>query len=394
MKIIGRLVGTDRTVRLSLDQSIVCGIEDIKTLSDVWICPGLVDIQVNGYRGHDVRAPDVDEQTIYQMLKELWAEGITACCPTVTTGPEERIVNSLRAVSAARRIDPILARAIPCAHVEGPHISAEDGPRGAHDLGSLRPPDIAEFHRWQEASAGVVGVVTLAPELPGAPEYIDEIVRSGVIAAIGHTSARPEDIARAVSAGARLSTHLGNGAHAQINRHPNYIWEQLANDRLMASFVADGFHLPATTLTAMVRAKSVRRSILVSDSVALAGNSPGRYVGPMGAPVELTADGRLSLAGTTLLAGAVRSLRECLAWAVYGVGVPLSHAVAMASANPARLLGAGVIPPRPIRVGGSTDLTLLRLDAEREKIEVVATIVGGVAVYTTGDAPIEDGASD
>jgi N-acetylglucosamine-6-phosphate deacetylase len=389
MRIIGRLSGTRRTVQLTLDRSIVREVSDVDTVSDVWICPGLVDIQNNGYRGQDVRAENVDAYTIQRLVTAQWEQGVTAVCPTVTTGPEERIVASLRAIAAARRLDPLVARAVVCAHVEGPHLSAEDGPRGAHDARFLRPPDVAEFERWQKASGGAVGIVTLAPELPGALAYVDAVTRSGVVAAIGHTGARPDDITRAVSAGARLSTHLGNGAHAQLARHPNYIWEQLADDRLMASFIADGHHLPAATLLAMVRAKGYGRSILVSDSVALAGRPPGRYQGPTGTPVELTAQGRLSLAGTTLLAGAVRSLRECLAWAVYGAGLPFSHAVAMASTNPARVFRRGLIARRSVRAGNAADLTLLRLDRERRDVEVVATIVGGVVVHRTSHAPIE-----
>ena len=389
MNVIGRVSGTPHTVRLTLDGSTVSAVKEVDTASDVWICPGLVDIQNNGYRGHDVRDEDVDGHTIHRLVTAQWEEGVTAVCPTVTTGSDERMVASLRAIAAARRIDPLVARAVPCAHVEGPHLSAEDGPRGAHDTRFLRPPDVAEFERWQKASGGAVGIVTVAPELPGAAPYVEAVTRGGAVAAIGHTAATPDDIARAVSAGARLSTHLGNGAHAQLARHPNYIWEQLANDRLMASFIADGHHLPPATLTAMVRAKGYGRSILVSDSVALAGRPPGRYQGPTGMPVELTAQGRLSLAGTTLLAGAVRSLRECLAWAVYGAGLPFSRAVAMASTNPARVFRKGLMARRSVRVGNAADLTLLRLHPDRRDVEVVATIVGGVVVHRTSHAPIE-----
>jgi len=389
MRLIGRLAGADRTIQLTLDGSVVSDIVDIDTKSDVLICPGLVDIQNNGYGGHDVRAPDVDQYTIQRLVASLWKQGVTAVCPTVTTGPEGRIVQSLQAIATARKSDPLMERAIPCAHVEGPHLSAEDGPRGAHDLRFLRPPIVEEFRRWQKASNGVVGIVTLAPELPGAVPYIKAIVASGVVAAIGHSAADPADIGRAVSAGARLSTHLGNGCHAQIPRHPNYIWEQLADDRLMASFIADGHHLPPATFTAMLRAKGPDRSILVSDSVALAGSAPGPHLGPMGAQLELSADGRLSLAGTSLLAGAVRSLRECLAWAVYGAGLNIGHAVAMASTNPSLLFRPAVLPRRSVQVGSSADLTLLRLDPDHKDIKVVATIVGGVAVHQISDAPIE-----
>lgn len=389
MKLIGRIPGTGRTVEVSVDGATITAVREVATSTDVWICPGLVDIQNNGYAGHDVRASDVDADTIAHLVTALWAQGITAVCPTATTGPEEKIVQSLRAIASARETDPLLARAIPCAHVEGPYLSAEDGPRGAHDLTSLRNPDVEEFTRWQQAGRGVVGIVTLAPESPGAPDYIRSIAKAGVVPAIGHTAADSAQIGAAVSAGARLSTHLGNGAHAKITRHPNYIWDQLADDRLMASFIADGHHLPASTLVAMVRAKGRTRSILVSDSVAIAGSPPGRYRGPMGAEVELDADGRLSLAGTSLLAGAVRNLRECLARAVYGAGFDFAHAVAMAAANPARLLGSRRLARRSISPGAGADITLLTLDPDRATIDAAATVVGGVVVHAVSDAPIE-----
>ena len=389
MKLIGQLLGTERTVEVTLDGAHVSGVRDVDTTTDVCICPGLIDIQNNGYGGHDVRAADVDAETVRQLVTSLWAQGVTAVCPTVTTGPEEKMVRSLQAIAAARDADPLVARAIPCAHVEGPYLSPEDGPRGAHDLKSLRLPDVAEFARWQEAGRGVVGIVTLAPELPGAPAYIQEIVNRGVVASIGHTAATAADVAAAVAAGARLSTHLGNGAHAKIDRHPNYIWDQLADDRLMATFIADGHHLPASTLRAMVRAKGYQHSILVSDSVALAGSPPGRYHGPRGADVELTMDGRLSLAGTTLLAGAVRNLRECLAWAVFGAGISFSRAVTMASTNPARVLRQRALRRGALRAGATADLTLLRLDPARSAIEATATVVAGVVVHETENAPIE-----
>ena len=388
MEVIGRIAGTGRTVRLTITGAVVTDVTDVATESDVLVCPGLVDIQSNGYGGHDVRAMGIDDQTIHDFVASLWAEGVTAVCPTVTTGPEDRMIASLQAIAAARKADPLVARAIPCAHVEGPYLSAEDGPRGAHDSRFLRLPDLVEFERWQRASQGVVGIVTLAPELAGAAEYIRGVSQQGVVAAIGHTAATPDDVRRGVEAGAQLSTHLGNGAHLRIARHPNYIWEQLAQDRLMASFIADGHHLPASTLTAMLRAKGPRRSILVSDSVAVAGKPPGRYTGPTGLAVELTVDGRLELSGTKMLAGAVRNLRECLSWAMYGAGVALTQAVAMASTNPARLLRT--IARQPIRVGANADLTLLRLRPEQAAVDAVATIVGGVVVHQLSDAPIGD----
>jgi N-acetylglucosamine-6-phosphate deacetylase len=327
-----------------------------------WVLPGLVDLQVNGHGGLDVNAEGLTTDTVHRLAIAQARAGITAFCPTIITASERRIVEALGVIALARAEDSFTRGAIPCVHVEGPHLCAEDGPRGAHDPAYLRPPDLAEFRRWQDACDGLVGIVTLAPELPGAPAYIAELAARGVIPAIGHTAATPDQITAAVKAGARMSTHLGNGAHAMIRRHPNYLWAQLAADELSAGFIADGHHLPADTFTAMVRAKGVGRSVLVSDSAALAGCPPGEYPTPVGGRVTITDDGRLTLTGSDLLAGSARSLAECLAWAVTRGGLPLADAVTMASANPNRLLGRR----------DTADLVVLN-----DRLEVELTVVGG-----------------
>jgi hypothetical protein len=180
------------------------------------------------------------------------------------------MVQTLRIISAARRHDPQIAAAIPGIHIEGPYISAEDGPRGAHDPAYIRDPDVIEFKQWQEAADGKIALVTIAPERRGALDFIRQVVACGVATAIGHTAADPATIRQAIMAGARLSTHLGNGSHGQIPRLNNYLWEQLAADELMASIIADGFHLPASVLKVISPRKGLDKLILVSD-VALLG---------------------------------------------------------------------------------------------------------------------------
>jgi N-acetylglucosamine-6-phosphate deacetylase len=369
--VIGKLLD-GRTVRLDFHNGRIAEIAPVQGESDRWILPGLVDIQVNGYAGHDVNAENVTADDIAGLVRAEWAAGITAICPTIITAPEDRIVAALQAIRAARAADPLIAHAIPCVHIEGPHIAAADGPRGAHDARFLRPPDIAEFHRWHKAADGLIGIVTLAPELPGAVEYIREITAAGVIAAIGHTAASTADIAAAADAGARLSTHLGNGAHAVLPRHPNYIWDQLAEDRLNSGIIADGHHLADSVLRVMLRAKGIPRVVLVSDTVALAGMPPGQYVAPVGGQVELTADGRLVLAGSTLLAGATRNLAECVGHLLQ-LGIPLTDVARMTSTNPARLLG--LAERGGVEVGNSADLTLFA-----DGIGVVGTVVAGELV--------------
>lgn len=330
--------------------------------------PGLVDLQVNGYAGYDVNADDVDVDTVAGLTRALWAQGVTTYLPTVITASEEKICHVLSVIAAARRSDPLFAHTIPGVHVEGPAIAEEDGPRGAHDRRFLRDPDFGELVRWQRAGENLVRLVTLAPERPGAMNFIATATAHGILVSLGHCAPEPGQVRDAVRAGARLSTHLGNGSHRMLPRHPNHLWTQLAEDRLNALLIADGHHLPADTITAMIRAKTPSRCVLTSDSAALAGMPAGEYTTPVGGAVEVGDDGRLSLAGTDLLAGSGASLRHCLRWAQAHLPVGRDDLLAMATCNPAKLLGlAG-------RVGPHGDSVTLRGD-RIEEVKVAETVV-------------------
>lgn len=300
---------------------------------------GLVDLQVNGYAGHDVNADDVTPGTLADLTRALWARGVTTYLPTVITAGEEKILHVLSVIAAARREDPLLAHSIAGVHVEGPSLAAEDGPRGAHDHQHLRDPDIEELDRWQRAADGAVRVVTLAPERPGTARYVAAATARGVRVSLGHCAPSPDEVRHAVDAGATLSTHLGNGTASMLPRHPNHLWAQLADHRLTAMLIADGHHLPADTLTVMIRAKGPERCVLTSDSAALAGMPPGRYRTPVGGEVEVTSDGRLNLAGTEYLAGSGSDLRTCLEWARSALPIDPAQLLDMASRIPASLLG-------------------------------------------------------
>lgn len=337
--VTGREPGTGRPIAVTLRQGRIAAVAPGPAEETHWLAPGLIDLQVNGFQGHDLNAEDVGPETVAELARALRAHGVTTFVPTLVTAAHDRTAHALAVIAAARRADPLLRHAIPYAHLEGPHISAEDGPRGAHDATQVRPPSLREFDAWQAAGDGLVGLVTLSPHYPEAADYTAALVRRGVRVAIGHTHARPEQVTAVVDAGARLCTHLGNGAHAVLARHPNYLWTQLADDRLTAGFIADGHHLPADTLTAMVRAKGLGRSLLVSDSVALAGLPPGRYRAPVGGEVELGADGRLVRAGSPYLAGAARSLADGVALAVDLARIGLGDAVRLATEQPGGFVG-------------------------------------------------------
>lgn len=378
MLLEGHLVESGEPARLVIAGSTVQQVEQVENGPDVWIAPGLIDIQVNGYGGHDVNVEGVTPADIIELTHALWRKGVTAFCPTIITQSEAYIGHCLRTIVAARDSDPLIAHAIPAIHVEGPYISAEDGPRGAHLLEHIRPPSIAEYQRWQAVAGGRVGIITLAPEHAGSNEYIRTVAADGILVSIGHTAATGEQIRTAVEAGARLSTHLGNGAHARIARHPNYIWDQLAEDRLSASFICDGHHLPPSVMKTMLRAKGCERSVLISDSVAIAGLAAGIYETPVGGKVELLPNGRLNLYGTPYLAGSSSSLPECIAQVVRHTDATLAQAVMMASTQPAKLLG---LERGTTQKGASADLTLFTYDETTGSIVIQATVVRGEMVY-------------
>lgn len=340
------------------------------------LSPGLVDLQVNGYAGHDLNNGVLDPAEIEALSEALSRVGVAAYLPTLITASEHDLCQRLTAIRTAKQNLPRSQHMIAGIHVEGPSLSLKDGPRGAHPANHVRPPSLAEFDRWQNSADGMVRMLTIAPEVEGATSYIREVSGRGVIVALGHSDAREDQIVEAVDAGASMSTHLGNGIASTLLRHPNAIWAQLAEDRLGASLILDGHHLPSSTARAMIRAKSVARVILVSDSVKFAGMAAGRYTSPIGGQVEVSKDGRVSVAGTAYLAGSGASLLDIINGFTGFVGLPFSDAVRMATRNPAKLLNrSGDLKP-----GDRADFILFDLDAETGQARAHEIIIGGESV--------------
>jgi N-acetylglucosamine-6-phosphate deacetylase len=343
-----------------------------------YLAPGFIDLQVNGFDGVDYNSPDSTHEDIARSLRTQFASGTTRLLPTVITGSQEGMLGSLRNLYAAKEALPE-GVAIEGFHVEGPHIAAEDGPRGAHPKQHVRPPDVDEYRRWQDATYGLVKIVTIAPEWPGAPAYIEALVREGVTVAIGHTAAQREHIQAAVSAGATLSTHLGNGAHSVMARHPNYLWEQMAEDRLNADFIVDGIHIGEAFLKVALRAKGIERSILVTDASSPAGAKPGRYfLGDQ--PVDLTEDDRVVLAGQTRLAGSALKMHRGVENLMRIAGLTLEEALTMATRNPARV-GRIAGRQRGLSVGDRADFVIFDFDEATKTVQIRETWIGGECFY-------------
>lgn len=346
--------------------------------TDRWVGPSLFDIQVNGYGGETCKIRTPDKKGVLRYITALFRQrGVGWWIPTVCTGAPDVLATAFRHLGEALDEDPDTADSIPGLHLEGPYLSPEDGPRGVHDLAAIRPPDWDEFRRLQDLSGGRIRYITLAPEVKGAPEFIRRCVESGVIVSMGHTNLGREDLARAVAAGATMSTHVGNGAHDKIQRHNNYIWYQLACPDTFASFISDGQHLPSECLTCMLRAKGLDRSVITSDCVSLGGMPPGVY-----GNVEKLPSGRLCAIGTTNLAGSSSDLLECVETVIRLGGVAHADGWRLGSVQAARALRLddrlGLEP------GKEATLTVYRYREEGPAIEVLETWVAGRKVFDAG----------
>jgi N-acetylglucosamine-6-phosphate deacetylase len=336
-----------------------------------WVAPALFDLQINGCEGHSFNSERLMVDTVRHVVRVCRRHGIGGLCPTLITNGFDALAHGMATVRQACETDAEVARAVPAIHLEGPYISPEDGPRGAHPKEHVRRPDWDEFRRLQDASGGRIRLVTLAPEHDGALGFIERLTAAGVVAAIGHTAAEGACIRDAVRAGARLSTHLGNGAHALLPRHPNYIWEQLAADELWASIICDGHHLPPAVIRCIVRVKTPARTVLTCDASSLAGVPPGRYR-EWGQDIDVLPEGKIVVAGTPYLAGSWAFLDRCIGRVVRDAGVSLADAVDMAGARPRELLG---LPPLRLEAGMPADLVLL--EADGENFAVKETLIAG-----------------
>jgi len=386
MNILGRRYDTGKAVSLTLDGDRIRSIDDLSESTEdestlPWISAGFVDLQINGYGGQEFNDLSLTPENVKEVSLALDACGVTCYLPTATTHSFEMLKHTLEIIAEACETIPQCASRIPGIHLEGPYISRDDGPRGAHPLQHVRLPDWDEFQKLQDAAQGRIRLLTLSPEYDGSADFIANVANSGVLVAIGHTAANSEQIEAAVDAGARMSTHLGNGAHGQIRRHPNYIWDQLADDRLIASLIADGHHLPASVVKSFVRAKTVDRCVLVSDMMGMGGMPPGLYEKTSIGAVEMLEDGRLVVAGQRqYLAGAALPISVGVVNVMRFAGVNLKTAIEMVTAGPARLIG---IDAGTLSAGSPADLALFDLPGDNDdaNLRIRATVKSGEIVF-------------
>ncbi|HIF01520.1 MAG TPA: N-acetylglucosamine-6-phosphate deacetylase [Fuerstia sp.] len=341
-----------------------------------FVGPGFFDIQINGYNGIWFSSPTLTTDQVVDVTQALVNKSVARYFPTLITNSFEALHHGFSTLRQAYEQSTLVRDCVAGYHLEGPYISTEDGPRGAHPLQHVRSADYDEFEKLQTASGGRIRLVTLAAEVDNAVPFIQQCTADGVVVALGHSAANTDQIHAAVAAGACLSTHLGNGAHATLPRHPNYLWDQLADDNLWASIIADGWHLPDSVLKCVLRCKSMSRTILTCDVSGFGGCPPGTYAeGDVG--VEVLDDGRIVVAGQRqFLAGSGATTGDCIAHIVSACGVSVFEAVRMATVNPATLFDE---PLPDLKIGAVATLSLFRLCKSQPESGLQSDHGGGFA---------------
>jgi len=383
MRVRARHYATGIPVEVVCDRGVIESVgpptQDPADVVAGWVAPSLFDLQINGCDGHTFNSEALTPDAVCHVVRVCRRHGIGALCPTLITNSVAALKHGLQVVCRAREMDPDLACTLPAIHLEGPSVSPEDGPRGAHPRQHVRPPDWNEFQLLQEAAEGTIRLVTLAPEWDGALPFIERLVASGVVVALGHTAANGARIRDAITAGARLSTHLGNGSHALLPRHDNYLWEQLAADELWASVICDGHHLPPAVVRCILRVKTPARTILTCDASVLAGLPPGRYQ-QWDQALEVLPGGKIVVPGSCYLAGSGVFTDTCVGNVIRFTGVSLADALDMAGARPRQLLG---LPTPRLVAGEPADLVLFDWEPDGD-LQIMTTLVRGRIMPTAG----------
>lgn len=334
---------------------------------------GLIDLQVNGYAGVDFNDPSLDATALDHALHAMLGAGVTTCLPTLITALEPALAERFAALDRAvanSRFGPLM---VPGFHLEGPFLNPAQGFAGCHPPDAMLPPDPTLLQRLTAPLTRPVLLLTLAPEQPGGMQLIAWARARGMLVAIGHSAAVHATVADAAQAGATMSTHLGNALPHTLPKFRNPLIAQLAEDRLAASFIADGIHIPPAALKVLLRAKGLSRALLVTDATAAAATQPGLYRFA-GMSIEHAADGSVREPGSDVLAGSAlcldQAVRNLVAW---DLAAP-ADAIRLASANPAALLGPALAAHRialpPAGVTWSPGLTpqLVCVGSEQHRV--------------------------
>lgn len=329
-----------------------------------WITPGLIDIHVHGSNFADAMDPKPET---YQILNSFFASrGVTGYLLTTGTASNSDIT---AVIDGFQKYSPSEDGAVPLGiHLEGPYLCEER--KGAQPAIHLRDPEPAMYQSWFKS--GKIRLMTVAPELEGAIDLIKFGVKHGVEFAVGHSIASYEVMQEAIDSGLRQATHTFNGMNPLHHRRPGVVGAVLADDRIFAQVIADGVHVHPAVVKALVKAKGVNRTILITDAIRAAGLGNGEYDL---LEQTVTVKDRVVRIASGSLAGSVLTMDQAVRNAMDFCGIPFQEAILMASLAPATSLNLhaerGALKP-----GHRADVTIFDQD-----YSVETTIVGGKIIY-------------
>ena len=365
---------TGKSVRIEIREGLIASITEMplsQEKSTLFVAPGLIDNQINGYSGIDFSDTGLTPEKMEIALEKIRKDGVTSFLPTIITNTHENLLKNFRNLAEALK-DKSVSDSVLGFHLEGPYISPEEGFYGCHPAACIRKPSWKEFSEYQEAAEGKIVQVTIAPEAEGAMEFIRMCTQNNIIVAIGHSNASAEQINMAADNGARLSTHLGNGCANLIDRHRNPLWPQLANGLLIPSLIADGHHLLPEEIIVFYKVKGKAGIILTSDVNHLIGMPPGNYM-YLGSEVVYTEDGLVKNPVLNCLAGASMPLKKGVETMINYTGCTLGAAIGMATGNVARIYGLN--DRGSLESGKRADLILFEMEGNR--LNIKQTMING-----------------
>ena len=342
--------------------------EEIVLPENAIVLPGFIDEHIHGAGGSDGMDGTLDD--IATIATTIAGEGTTSFLVTTMTQSQENITKALQAVKTYRETDEGKGARVLGVHLEGPFIAAAH--KGAQPLEYVKEPDIAVFDEYNAASGNSIKIVSLAPEVEGADEFIRHLKDSGVVASIGHTGAKFADIQKAITAGVSNVTHTFNAQTALHHREIGTVGSAMLLDELNCELIADGIHVSVPAMRLLVKNKPLDKLTLITDAMRAKGIPDG--VSELGGQTVYVKNGEARLEDGTL-AGSVLKMNRAVQNMVEKVGVPFTQAVDYATINPAKTLGIAH-EAGSIKVGKRADFTVLN-----DKFDVLMTVRAGKIVY-------------
>lgn len=297
--------------------------------SGCYVVPGLIDLHFHGCVGEDFS--DASPDGLQKMAEYELCQGVTYICPAGMTLPEEQLMRMCETAAGYQKTAARGAELVGV-NLEGPFLS--EAKKGAQNGAYLRDPDVELLNRLQTAADGLVKLVTVAPEQPGAVGFVRKAAQSGVTVSVGHTTADYDTARAAFSAGARQVTHLFNAMPPFTHRAPGVVGAAFDHPEVRAELICDGVHIHESVVRAVFRLFGPERVVLISDTMRAAGMPDGQY--SLGG-LDVTVRGKLCTLADGTIAGSATNLMDCLRTAV-SFGIPLKDAVRAATFNPAQAL--------------------------------------------------------